>query len=65
MPTDPITEEIRTIRHQLAALFDNELSRILSDVRRREASDQRTYVALPRRTPRPHMAEQTDEREPE
>ncbi len=65
MLTDPITEEIRTIRRELAAQFGNDLSRILWDVRRREASDGRTYVTLPKRTPLPHMAEQTDEREPE
>ena len=65
MLTDPITEEIRTIRHKLAAQFGNDLLRILSDIRQREASDERTYVTLPKRTPSPHMAEQTDEREPE
>lgn len=63
MRTDPITEDIRAVRHKLAAKFGNDLSRILTDVRQREASDGRTYVTLPRRSPRPQMAEQRDARE--
>jgi hypothetical protein len=63
MLTDPITEEIRAVRHELAAQFGNDLSRILTDIRQREASDERTYVTLPKRTPRPQMAEQRDARE--
>ena len=62
MPTDPITEEIRAVRHKLAAQFGNDLSRILADVRRRQASDGRTYITLPKRSPRPQMAEQRDAR---
>ena len=65
MATDSITEKCRAIRRELAASFGNDLSRILSDVRQREASDGRTYVTLPKRTPSPHMAEQADERAPE
>jgi hypothetical protein len=49
MPSDPITEEIRSIRHELAAQFGNDVSRIFADVRQREAADGRTYVTLPRR----------------
>ena len=64
MSTDSITEEIRAFRHKLAAQFGNDLSRILADVRQREASDPRTYVTLPRRLPRAQMASQADEREP-
>ena len=64
MLNDPITEEIRAARHRLAAQFGNDLSRILADVRQREASDGRTYVTLPSRPPRTQMAEQRDEREP-
>jgi hypothetical protein len=60
MHTDPITEEIRALRHDLAAQFGNDVSRILADVREREASDGRTYVTLPRRLPRTQLAEQTD-----
>jgi hypothetical protein len=64
MHTDPITEEIRALRHDLAAQFGNDVSRILRDVREREASDGRTYVTLPRRLPGTHLAEQTDPAEP-
>ena len=49
MHDDPITNEIRTIRHALAAQFDNDVSRILEDVRKREAADGRVYVRLPKR----------------
>lgn len=57
MLSDPITEEIRAIRRELAAQFDNDVTRILADVRQREASDGRTYVTLPRRPARTEMAE--------
>jgi len=56
--SDPITEEIRSIRRELAAQFDNDVSRILADVRQREASDERNYVTLPKRPAGPQMAEQ-------
>jgi hypothetical protein len=46
---DSINEEIRAIRRELAAKFDNDLSAIMADIRRREAADGRTYVSLPRR----------------
>jgi hypothetical protein len=65
MHIDPITEEIRALRHDLAAQFGNDISRILANIREREASDGRTYVTLPRRLPRTQLAEQTDPREPE
>jgi hypothetical protein len=58
MQSDPITEEIRNIRHSLAAQFDNDVSRIFADVRQREASDGRIYVALPKRPARTRTAEQ-------
>lgn len=64
MHTDPITEEIRALRHDLAAQFGNDVSRILADVREREASDRRSYVTLPRRSPRKQLAKQTDAAEP-
>ncbi len=52
MTTDPITEEIRRIRHELAAPFNNNLELILADLRMREALDGRKYVSFsPRRTP--------------
>jgi len=57
MLNDPITEEIRSIRRKLAAQFDNDVSRILADVREHEASDGRSYVTLPKR---PACTETTD-----
>ena len=65
MPIDPITEEIRRIRRMLAEKCNNDVSRILSEVRQREASSEKTFVRLPKRPARPVMAEQRDEREPE
>ena len=53
MHSDHITEEIRSIRHALAAQFDNDVSRILDDVRERETSDGRVYIRLPKRSVRP------------
>jgi hypothetical protein len=44
--SDSITDEIRGIRRELAAQFSNNLDLILADIRRREASDGRTYVSL-------------------
>ena len=38
MHYDPITEEIRAVRHQLAQAFDNDLGRIAADLRQREAA---------------------------
>lgn len=50
MSKDSITDDIRKIRHDLAAQFGNDLDAILADVRRREIMDGRTYVSLaPRR----------------
>ena len=63
MRSDPITEEIRNIRHDLAAQFGNDISQIFADVRQREALDGRTYVTLPKRQASTQMAEQTDARE--
>ena len=64
MLNDSITEEIRAIRRKLAAQFDNDLSRILDDVRQRESSDGRTYVTLPKRPARAEMTEQGRPPEP-
>lgn len=46
MHFDPITEEIRAIRHALAAQFDNDLARIAADARERERASGRTFVDL-------------------
>ena len=59
MASDPITAEIRAIRHQLAAQCGNDVSRILADVRQREASDGMTYLTLPKRSVRVELAEQS------
>ena len=49
MHIDPITEEIRTYRRSLAAAFDNDLSRIVADLRQREIASGRTFARLPKR----------------
>ena len=49
MINDPTTEEIRTIRRELAAQCDNDVAKILADVRQREAGDGHNYVTLPKR----------------
>jgi len=55
MVVDAITEEIRAVRHKLAAQFDNDVSRIFADVREKEASDGRVYISLPKRPARPKI----------
>lgn len=52
MVYDSITEEIRGIRHRLAAQFDNDVRRIGEELRRRQAASGRRVVQLPRRLPR-------------
>ena len=42
--TNPITEEIREIRHRLAAQFGNDLDRIFSDLQRKERESGRVVV---------------------
>ncbi len=49
---NPITEEIRAIRHELAARFDNDLDRIVDDLRRQQHESGRAYLRLPKRPPR-------------
>ena len=51
MPMTP-TEEIRAIRHKLAAQFDNDLNRIVADLQRQQEESGREYITLPRRPPR-------------
>jgi hypothetical protein len=46
------TGEIREIRHQLAAKFDNDLNRIVEDLMRQQRESGRKYVSLPRRAPK-------------
>lgn len=64
MFSDSITDEIRGIRRDLAAQFGNDLDLILADIRRREASDGRTYVSLSPRVASRTTDEQNDAREP-
>lgn len=51
MLLDPITEELREIRHQLAAQFDNDVHRIGAEARRRQATSGRRVVRLLSREP--------------
>lgn len=46
------TAEIREVRHLLAARFGNDVDRIYEDLRRKQQESGRTYVRLPKRTPR-------------
>ncbi|MEX0717727.1 MAG: hypothetical protein WD066_14130 [Planctomycetaceae bacterium] len=62
MPTSP-TEDIRAIRHQLAARFDNDLDAIVVDLRRQERESNRRYVALPKRPPQRLRAAEVGSRE--
>ena len=65
MPNDPITEEIRSVRRALSENFDNDVPRILADVRRRETSSERRFVRLPKRPVHPVMTEQNDAQTPD
>jgi hypothetical protein len=51
MVPNPITEEIRDIRHRLAEQFDNDVYRIGAELRRRQAASSRRFVRLPSRKP--------------
>ncbi len=48
MSQGSITDEIRSIRQQLAEQCGNSLAAVLADARKREASDGRAYVTLPK-----------------
>ena len=52
MIRDCVTEEIREIRHRLAAQFDYDVNRIGDDLRRRQAVSGRRIVQLLKRPPR-------------
>lgn len=45
------TEDIRLARHRLAAQFDNDLDRIVADLRRQQHESGREYVILSPRRP--------------
>ncbi len=53
MVHNPITEEIREIRHRLAARFNNDVYRIGAEIRRRQAESNRRIVRRQRRQPAP------------
>jgi len=42
--TNPITSQIREIRHRLAAEFDNDLDRIFADLLRKEKASGRVVI---------------------
>ena len=54
------TEDIRAARHKLAAKFDNDLQRIVADLRRQELESDAEFVTLESRAP---MHESTQEAE--
>lgn len=64
MSTDSITDDIRRIRHDLAAQFGDDLDLILADIRRREAMDNRTYISLSPRRMSQQPGERSDARVP-
>lgn len=46
MERNPITEEIRAIRHRLAEQFDNDVERIGEETRKRQAASGKRVVSL-------------------
>ena len=46
------TDEIRAIRQQLAARFDNDMTKIVADLMRQQRESGRKYIRLQKRTPR-------------
>lgn len=50
-PIPSPTEEIRAVRHALAAKFGNDLQRIVDDLRRQQRESGREYIRLPKRLP--------------
>ncbi len=44
---NPIVEEIRAIKHKLAAECDNDITKILKQARENQEADDRTYITLP------------------
>jgi hypothetical protein len=51
MVHNPITEEIREIRHRLAARFGNDVYWIGAEIRRGQSASGRRIVRLPGRKP--------------
>ncbi len=46
MTRDPIVDEVRAIREQLAARFDFDIRKIVEDARQRQASSQARVVSF-------------------
>jgi hypothetical protein len=51
MNSNPIIDEIREIRHRLAARFDNDVNRIGAEIRRGQSASSRRVVRRPKRCP--------------
>lgn len=51
MIRNPITEEIREIRHRLAAQFNDDVYRIGAEIRRGQAASGHRVVRRPKRQP--------------
>ena len=49
---DEIVEEVRRIRHEHAARFNNDLDAIVADLRKRQRDSGHKVVSLPPRRPR-------------
>ncbi len=50
MSDNPIVEEIRSIKHKLAAECDNDITKIMERTRKSQENDGRTYTTLPLRS---------------
>jgi hypothetical protein len=59
MIPNPITDEIRAIRHQLAAEQGNDVFRIGNEMRRNQTESGRRIVKLPARSPEINTTNQT------
>ncbi len=46
MPTDPIVDEIRAVRDELAARHDYDIHRIMADARKRQVQYQSRLVSF-------------------
>lgn len=53
MKEDPIVAEIRKVRHEHAAKFNNDIAAIFADIRRQEKESGRQYVSFPPRRIQP------------
>ena len=56
---DEIVEEVRRIRHEHAARFNNDLDAIVADLKEKERKSGRKVVSLPPKRPGGRRAEET------